>query len=199
MPGKFELTVELTRIMMPFLTLVALAAALMGMLNALGHFFIPALSPAMFNVGTIVCALALVPLAPALGIEPIMAIADRHPRGRPRSARVAVAAAQRAKGIATARTSTGAIRGCVDILVLMVPGTIGLAATQINVFVNTMLATGSRHRRRVVAQLRVPVDVPADRPVRRLDRDRGHAGDVASGARRGLPADAIDGRPRAAA
>ncbi len=28
----------------------------MGMLNSLRHFFIPALSPAMFNVVTIVCA-----------------------------------------------------------------------------------------------------------------------------------------------
>ena len=69
-PGKFELTVQLTRIMMPFLTLVALAAVLMGMLNSLGHFFMPALSPAMFNVGTIVCALALVPVAPHYGVPP---------------------------------------------------------------------------------------------------------------------------------
>ena len=63
-PGKLELTVLLTRIMLPFLTFVALAAAVMGMLNSLHHFFIPALSPAMFNVATIVCALALVPLMP---------------------------------------------------------------------------------------------------------------------------------------
>src|ERR1041385_5757208 len=34
-PGKLELTVLLTRIMLPFLTLVALAAAMMGMLNSL--------------------------------------------------------------------------------------------------------------------------------------------------------------------
>ena len=53
-PGKLELTVLLTRIMLPFLTFVALAAAVMGMLNSLHHFFIPALSPAMFNVATIV-------------------------------------------------------------------------------------------------------------------------------------------------
>ena len=49
-PGKLALTVQLTRIMLPFLTLIALAAAFMGMLNSLHHFFIPALSPAMFNV-----------------------------------------------------------------------------------------------------------------------------------------------------
>src|SRR5439155_8578255 len=52
-PGKLELTVLLTRIMLPFLTLVAIAAALMGMLNSLQRFFIPALAPAMFNIATI--------------------------------------------------------------------------------------------------------------------------------------------------
>jgi putative peptidoglycan lipid II flippase len=44
--GKLELTIRMTRIMMPFLLLVALAAAAMGCLNA--RFFIP-LAPAMFN------------------------------------------------------------------------------------------------------------------------------------------------------
>src|SRR5215470_17669926 len=74
-PGKLELTVLLTRVMLPFLTLVALAAVLMGMLNALHRFFIPALAPAMFNIATIVCALALVPLMPRFGLAPIVAIA----------------------------------------------------------------------------------------------------------------------------
>ena len=65
-PGKLELTVLLTRIMLPFLTLVALAAALMGMLNSLHRFFVPALAPAMFNIATILCALLLVPVMPRL-------------------------------------------------------------------------------------------------------------------------------------
>jgi len=74
-PGKLELTIELTRVMLPFLTLAAVAAALMGMLNSLHHYFVPALSPAMFNVVTIACALWLVPLMPALGLPRIMAVA----------------------------------------------------------------------------------------------------------------------------
>ena len=75
MPGKLELTIRLTRVMLPFLTMVAVAAAVMGMLNSLHHYFVPALAPAMFNVATIVCAFALVPLMPALGLPRIMAIA----------------------------------------------------------------------------------------------------------------------------
>src|SRR5580765_3737859 len=37
-PGKLELTVTLTRVMLPFLPMVAVAAAAMGMLNARGRF-----------------------------------------------------------------------------------------------------------------------------------------------------------------
>ena len=47
----------------------------MGMLNSLHHFFVPALSPAMFNVVTILCAVVLVPVMPGLGLPAIAAIA----------------------------------------------------------------------------------------------------------------------------
>ena len=59
-PGKLDLTIKLARIMLPFLTLAAIAAAVMGMLNSLGHYFVPALAPAAFNVATIACALLVV-------------------------------------------------------------------------------------------------------------------------------------------
>src|SRR4029079_417769 len=74
-PGKLELTTELTRIMLPFLTTVAVSVAMMGMLNSLRRFFIPALSPAMFNVATIACGFVLVPVLPRLGLQLIVAIA----------------------------------------------------------------------------------------------------------------------------
>ncbi len=61
--------------MMPFLTTVAVAVAMMGMLNSLRRFFLPALSPAMFNVVTILCAVGLAPLMPAFGLSPISGIA----------------------------------------------------------------------------------------------------------------------------
>jgi lipid II flippase MurJ-like protein len=60
---------------LPFLTMVAVAAAVMGTLNSLHHYFVPALSPAMFNVATIVGTFALVRLIPRLGWPPIMATA----------------------------------------------------------------------------------------------------------------------------
>lgn len=140
-PGKIELTVLLTRIMLPFLTLVAVAAATMGMLNSLGHFFVPALSPAMFNVATIVMVLALVPVAPALGIEPIAIVAASTVVGG-----VAQLALQwpplRSEGFRYRPILDVDDPGLRQVLMLMGPGTVGMAATQINVFVNTMLATG---------------------------------------------------------
>ena len=139
-PGKFELTVQLTRAMMPFLTLVGLAAALMGMLNALGHFFVPALSPAMFNVGTIVCALTLVPLAPQLGIEPIFAIAVGTIVGGLGQLLLQWPPLAR-EGFHYTPSLDRKDPGLRQILILMGPGTIGLAATQVNLLVNTMLAT----------------------------------------------------------
>ena len=75
-PGKFELTVQLTRVMPPFLILVAVAAACMGMLNSLNIFFVPALAPAMFNVAVDRRArIGLVPVAISAGIQPILAMA----------------------------------------------------------------------------------------------------------------------------
>ena len=56
MPGKHELAVSLTRIMFPFLLLVALAAQAMGVLNALNRFGIPALASTFFNLGSVISA-----------------------------------------------------------------------------------------------------------------------------------------------
>ncbi len=141
-PDQIPLTVQLARIMLPALTFIAIAAAFMGMLNSLHHYFIPALSPAMFNVVTIICAFALVPIMPAFGLEPIAAIAIGTLLGG-----VAQLALQwptlRREGFAYRPRVAWQDEGLRRILVLMGPGTIGLAATQVNVFVNTLLATGA--------------------------------------------------------
>ncbi len=52
-PAKFDLTVRLSRVMFPFLLFVCLAAIASGALNSLGHFFLPALAPAMLSVAEI--------------------------------------------------------------------------------------------------------------------------------------------------
>lgn len=139
-PGKIELTIRLTRVMLPFLTLVAIAAAAMGMLNSLHHYFIPALSPAMFNVATIVCAVTLVPLMPAIGQPGIMAIAVGALVGGAGQLALQWPSLRR-EGFRYRLSLDTADPGLRRVLILMGPGTIGLAAVQINLFVNTLLAT----------------------------------------------------------
>jgi putative peptidoglycan lipid II flippase len=138
-PGKLELTTQLTRVMLPFLTLVAVAVAMMGMLNSLRRFFIPAMSPAMFNVATIFCAFAVVPLMPLVGWPPIAGIAIGTLLGG-----LGQIALQwpllRREGFRYQPTLDFRDPDLREILRLMGPGTLGLAAVQINVFVNTYLA-----------------------------------------------------------
>ncbi len=140
-PGKIELTIYLTRIVFPFLTLVAVAAVLMGMLNSLGHFFVPALSPAMFNVAVIAMSLALIPFSSSLGVQPITIVALATLVGG-----IGQLAIQwpplRKEGFRYRLVLDLKDEGLRRVLLLMGPGTIGMAATQINVFVNTVLATG---------------------------------------------------------
>jgi putative peptidoglycan lipid II flippase len=58
-PGKFALTVLLTRIMFPLLLLVALGAQAMAALNASGSFGVPALASSLFNLSSVAFGLAL--------------------------------------------------------------------------------------------------------------------------------------------
>jgi putative peptidoglycan lipid II flippase len=139
-PGKLELTTQLTRMMMPFLTTVAVAVAVMGMLNALHRFFLPAISPAMFNVVTILCAFLLVPLMPSVGLPDIAGIAIATVLGG--IGQIAVQwPALRKEGFRYRPILDFRDPDVREILRLMGPGTLGLAAVQINVLVNTSLAT----------------------------------------------------------
>jgi len=52
--GKWGLTVLMTRIMLPYLFFITLAALASGILNAFGRFFVPASTPILFNIAVIV-------------------------------------------------------------------------------------------------------------------------------------------------
>jgi putative peptidoglycan lipid II flippase len=75
-PGKFELAVHLTRIMFPFLLLIALAAQATGMLNSHGSFGIPAIGSIFFNIGSVGFGLLIGYLiGPHVGLAPIEGMA----------------------------------------------------------------------------------------------------------------------------
>ncbi len=52
-PGKLETTVELTRIMFPYILLIGLTAFCMGSLNSIGHFFASSIHPVFLNLSLI--------------------------------------------------------------------------------------------------------------------------------------------------
>jgi putative peptidoglycan lipid II flippase len=69
-PDMRPLTTLLTRILWPFLPLVALAAVAMGVLNAHRRWFLPALAPALFNAVSVVGGVALL----LVGLPPEQAV-----------------------------------------------------------------------------------------------------------------------------
>ncbi len=139
-PGKLALTIRLTRVMLPFLILVTVAALMMGMLNSLDHYFVPALAPAMFNVAMILCVLALAPAMAGIGQPAIMSVAIGTLVGG-----IGLVALQCqplwGEGFRYRPVLDPRDRRLQRMLLLMGPGTLGLAATQVNLFVNTLLAT----------------------------------------------------------
>lgn len=139
-PGKLELAGSLARTMFPFLTLIAVAVCFMGMLNSLGRFFVPALSPAMFNVGTLATMALLIPVFRGHGIRPIFAVAIGTLVGGVGQVLVQWPFLRR-EGFRYRPTVDFRDRGLREVLTLMGPGTMGLAAVQLNVLINTMLAT----------------------------------------------------------
>ncbi len=136
---KLALTVQLARIVLPFLPMVAVAAALAGMLNALRRFFIPALSPALYNVAVILSAVTMVPLAVWMGWHPIVGFAVGTLLGGILQIVVQLPSLHR-EGFRYRPILSLKDPALREMLLLMGPGTIGVAAAQINLLVNTALA-----------------------------------------------------------
>jgi putative peptidoglycan lipid II flippase len=156
-PGKVELTVGLTRIMFPFLLLVALAAVAMGVLNTRNIFGVPAAASAFFNLGSIVGGLGV-----AFWIAPdyVRGVLGRGgpPVDPARAARAMTGMAVgtlvggflqlvvqlpslRGVGFRYRPLLSVRDRGVRQVMRLMAPATIGAAAVQVNVFVNNNFAS----------------------------------------------------------
>ena len=141
-PEKFAITVTLTRIMSPFLCFVSIAALFMGVLNSLKVFFIPSFAPAFFNVSMIISMIALPPFFIARGMNPILSLGVGVLIGGLVQAFVQFPMILKHKmgpinpgKILAPRTN--------KVIKLLGPGLIGFAATQINLLVNTILASST--------------------------------------------------------
>ncbi len=139
-PGKLELTVLLTRVMLPLLPLVALAAAAMGMLNARGRFAVPALAPALMNLGMVGFGVALIPVCRGWGQPPILAMAIGVVLGGLLQLGCQLPSLT-GLGFALRFEWPRPHPGVRRVGALMLPATVGLAGTQLNLFVSTLIAS----------------------------------------------------------
>lgn len=135
-PEKYELAVFLNRLMFPYILLISLVALAMGILNADNHFLTPALAPVLLN---------LCMIATALGLSRLLG-----------NAASALAIGVLAGGLAQLLLQLPMLRkhgfpwrlrfsfrhpAIKRIITLMGPSLIGLAITQITIFINTLLAS----------------------------------------------------------
>ena len=144
-PPKIVLMLQLLRVMFPYMILVCLTAVMMGMLNARGHFFIPAMGATMLNV---VMIASVYWLAPKFGVDlpkehrlPVQIFALAY---GVLAAGVAQAAFQMPTlwrdGFRYAWVSPWKNETVCRVVRQMVPGTIGVAAFQINVALVQLVA-----------------------------------------------------------
>ncbi len=139
-PGtQRALIYPLTQIMLPYMFLICLVALCAAMLNAYHHFTMPALSPSMMNVVWIISLLVLSPLMGDTLEEKIFGLAWGV---------LISGVIQLAMQLPVLRRQGFRFRFTTDwndarlrrVFLLMGPATLGLAVTQINVMVNSLLA-----------------------------------------------------------
>lgn len=133
-PEKFALTVTLNRVIFPYLVLIGLTAYAMGVLNTIRHFAVPAIGPAVLNLVLIVSAVALCPSIGVYGLIAGVLLGG--------ALQLAISiAAMYANGL-TFDPAAGMRHPAVSrIGRLLVPRVMGSAIYQINVFINTILAS----------------------------------------------------------
>ena len=140
-PGKRDLTIQLARIMIPFLLFIALAAKAMGVLNAKGVFGVPALASAFFNIASLVTGLTLgFYFGPKFGFEPIAGMAVGTLLGG-MTQYLCQWPKLRKIGLRYRPDLALSDPGLRQMLLLMGPAVIGAAAVQVNVVVNSIFAS----------------------------------------------------------
>jgi len=137
-PEKLQLTIELTRLMFPFLLFICLAAMLLALLNTLSSFFIPAIAPANLSFAEIIYILALAPLLSpgnqikGLAISVIFGGLGHFLMQYP---------TLRSLGWKLSFDFHFNHPGIKKIVFLMIPSIIGISVDQINTFVDTICAS----------------------------------------------------------
>jgi len=138
---KAALTIQLTRIMYPFILLVSLAALVMGMLNATNRFTVPALASSFFNIGSIAGGVAFGWwLDPHFGERSLIGLALGTLLGGLLQFGIQLPGLYKA-GFRFILDFNWRDPGVRRVLILMLPAVIAASAVQINVMVNSIFAS----------------------------------------------------------
>ncbi len=133
---KFQLTVTLSQTMFPYLFFMGLFALCMGILNSLRHFFAPAFAPIFLNVSIIASVFLLSPVFE----KPVFALAVGVLAGGVIQFLFQIPFLIK-KRISFRFNFSYRHPAIKRIGLLMVPGLIGTAVYQINVFIDTIFAS----------------------------------------------------------
>ena len=119
---------------------ISWSALAMGILNSMGEFFIPAIAPAALNFLMIISGWTICPLAESYGFPAITGMAIGVMMGGTLQFLVQTPSLFR-HGFRFKWYVNLKDPGIRRIVKLIIPGTVGLAATQINIAISTILAT----------------------------------------------------------
>ena len=138
--SKRDLTVYLTQIMFPYLILVSLAAVTMGLLNSKGKFGLPASASSFFNVGSLIVGVCGYYLAPSFDLHRTTGMAVGVLVGGALQFLIQVPSMQRA-GFHYQPLLSFRDERVRQVMRLIGPAILGVAALQINVLVNSIFAS----------------------------------------------------------
>lgn len=140
--SEISLTVEMVRVMYPFIALVSISALVMGMLNARDVFGMPALASCFFNIGSMIGGVSIgYWMDPEWGPRSLVGFSWGVLIGG-LAQLVCQFPALRAVGYRFVADFNWNDSGVKKILQLMVPAVIAASVTQVNVLVNAMFAYG---------------------------------------------------------
>ena len=135
-PGKWELTILLTKIVFPYIFLISLAALAMAILNSFQKFFIPAFTPVLFNLAIITGALLFANDA----IEPAYVFAFGVVAGGGLQLAIQIPFLRR-QGMTFKFGLSFNHPAVKRVARLMIPGIFGAGIYQINMFISRMIAS----------------------------------------------------------
>ena len=138
--GKFELTIQLTRITFPYIFFMSLVALAGGILNTMSRFALPAFTPVLLNVVFIVMALFAAPYFD----PPVLALAWAVFLGGVVQLAVQIPALRRVAMLPRPSLNWRAAwqdPGVRRILTLMGPAVLGVSVSQISLLINTIFAS----------------------------------------------------------